>query len=106
MLDLRELLGLRIEELRTSLHLSREQLAERVGVDARQIANYELYGAWPEPEKIVDLVRGFGVEVHDLFDFSEHRKCPRVSFDQRLADRKQRSGRGRARQEECPADHS
>jgi hypothetical protein len=29
-----------------------------------------------------------------------------VSFDQRLADRKQRSGRGRTRQEERPAGHS
>jgi transcriptional regulator with XRE-family HTH domain len=87
-------LGLRIEELRNSLHLSREQLAERVGMDARQIANYELYGAWPDPEKLVDLVGGFGIDIHDLFDFTENRKLPRLSFEQRLAERRQRSGRG------------
>ena len=93
MLDLRVLLGLRIEELRTSLRLSREQLAERSGIDARQIANYELYGSWPEPEKLLKLTRGFGVEIHDLFDFTENRKCPRISFKERLANRRQRSGR-------------
>jgi transcriptional regulator with XRE-family HTH domain len=93
-LDLRVSLGLRIEELRTALHLSREELAARVGVDARQIANYELYGAWPEPENIVDLIRGLRVEIHDVFDFTENRKCPRLSFEERLANRKLRSGRG------------
>lgn len=94
MLDLRVSLGLRIEELRTALHLSREQLAERVGIDVRQIANYELYGAWPEPEKLADLTRGLGIEIHDLFDFTEDRKCPRLPFDERLANRRKRSGRG------------
>jgi transcriptional regulator with XRE-family HTH domain len=87
-------LGLRIEELRNSLHLSREQLAERTGIDARQIANYELYGAWPEPEKLIALIGGFGIEIHDLFDFTENRKCLRLSFEQRLAERRQRAGRG------------
>lgn len=104
MLDLRVSLGLRIEELRNSLHLSREQLAARVGIDARQIANYELYGTWPEPEKLVDLIGGFGIEIQDLFDFTENRKCPRVSFEQRLADRKQRSGRGPAHLTDRPAE--
>jgi transcriptional regulator with XRE-family HTH domain len=105
-LDLRVLLGLRIEELRTALHLSREQLAERVGIDARQIANYELYGAWPEPEKLADLIRGLSVEIHDLFDFTENRKCPRLSFDERLANRRQRSGRGLVRRTDRPTDQS
>lgn len=76
--------------------MSREQLAERVGIDARQIANYELYGAWPEPETLVDLIDGLGVQIHDLFDFTEERKCPLMPFQERLANRRQRSDRGPA----------
>jgi len=91
--DLRILLGLRIEEIRNSLHMSREQLAMRVGIDARQIANYELYGAWPEPETLAALVVVFGIEIHDLFDFTQARKCPLLSLDDRLANRKLRAGR-------------
>lgn len=100
--DLRVLLGLRIEELRDSLHLSRERLAEETGIDARQIASYELYGAWPDPENLMKLLRGLNVEIHELFDFTETRKCPRMSFEQRLANRKERSGRGPVRRIDGP----
>lgn len=96
MIDLRVSLGLRIEELRTSLHLSREQLGDRVGIDPRQIANYELYGAWPDPETLVALSRGLGAVIHDLFDFTENRKCPVVSLEDRLKNRKRRSNRSGA----------
>ncbi len=94
MLDLKVSLGLRIEELRNSLRLSREELAKFAGVDARQIANYELYGAWPKPETLAKLVDGLGVEIHDLFDFTETRKRPLVPFQERLANRGQRSDKG------------
>jgi len=93
-LDLKVSLGLRIEELRNSLHMSREELAKFAGVDARQIANYELYGAWPKPETLVKLIGGLGVEIQDLFDFTETRKRPLVSFQERLVNRAQRSDRG------------
>lgn len=96
--DLRVSLGLRIEELRTSLHLSREQLGERVGIDARQIANYELYGAWPDPETVVSLSRSLSIEIHDLFDFTETRKCPLVPLAERLASRRRRPNRVTLRQ--------
>jgi transcriptional regulator with XRE-family HTH domain len=91
MLDLRTSLGLRIEELRTALQMSREQLAERVGVDARQIANYELYGSWPDPDTLAHLIDGLGVEIRELFDFTDNRRCPLASFETRLANRKRRS---------------
>lgn len=98
MLDLRVSLGLRIQELRTSLQLSREQLGERAGIDSRQIANYELYGAWPDPETLVSLSRSLSIDIHDLFDFTETRRCPLVPFEERLVNRRRRSNRGIARQ--------
>jgi transcriptional regulator with XRE-family HTH domain len=100
--NLRVSLGLRIEELRNSLRLSRDELAKRTGVDARQIANYELYGAWPLPETLSKLIDGLGIEIHDLFDFTDTRKRCFVSFQERLANRGQRSDRGLARRKPSP----
>jgi hypothetical protein len=37
-----------------------------------------------------------------LFDFTETRRCPRIPFEERLAHRRQRSGRGPARQTDQP----
>ncbi len=95
--NLRISLGLRIEELRISQQLSREQLGERVGMDARQIANYELYGTWPDPETLDSLSRGLSIDVRDLFDFSDTRRCPLVPLDERLGNRKRRSNRAAPR---------
>lgn len=96
-LDLRTALGLRIEEIRNSLQLSREQLASRVGIDARQVANCELYGAWPEPETVTKIAVALGVEIHDLFTFTEARKLPLIPLEKRLAGRESRSEKARPR---------
>jgi hypothetical protein len=68
-----------------------------VGIEPRNLANYELYGVWPEPETLTDLARGLGVELGDLFDFTDTRKRPLLSFEERLAKRNKRSDRGLSR---------
>jgi len=73
MLDLRVMLGLRLEELRNWARLTRDELAKRTGLDPRQIADYELYGVWPEPENLDLLRAGLGVGIRDVFDFTEQR---------------------------------
>lgn len=100
MLDLRSSLGLRIEELRNCLRLSREQLASQTGLEPRQIANYELYGTWPEPEKLAKLVAGLKVTVRDVFDFSDGRSYPQVPLQERLMSRKS----GKRKSKEPPTD--
>jgi transcriptional regulator with XRE-family HTH domain len=100
-LTLRVSLGLRIEELRTSLHLSRDELGELVEIDPRNLASYELYGVWPEPETLTDLSKGLRVEIHDLFDFTETRKRPALSLEERLANRGKRADRGVSRKREA-----
>ncbi len=101
MLSLRVSLGLRIEELRTSLPLSRDELGKLVGIDPRNLASYELYGVWPEPETLTELSKGLGVEIHDLFDFTEARKRPALSLEERLAKRGKRADRGVSRKREA-----
>ena len=89
--DLRVLFGLRLEELRNWAHMSREELAGRTGLDPRQIADYELYGVWPEPENVTQLSVGLDIGVHELFNFTETRRRTQLPLEQRLAKRKTRA---------------
>jgi transcriptional regulator with XRE-family HTH domain len=94
--NLRISLGVRIEELRIALRLTRAQLAEILGVDARQVAAYELEGMWPSPEMASALMKAFGIELRDLYDLTSTRIIPRISIEQRLEIRdKRRTARGR-----------
>ncbi len=97
MLNLRVWLGLRLEELRNWSHLSRDGLAKLTGLDPRQIADYERYGVWPEPENLIKLADGLDVEIHEIFDFTETRKRSLLPLEERLAKRGHRSDRGRTR---------
>lgn len=90
MSDLRLSIGVRIEELRNALKLTRVQLAEILGVDTRQIAAYELDGMWPSPEIASALMKAFNIELRDLYDFTPNRLIPRISIEQRLTIRAQR----------------
>jgi transcriptional regulator with XRE-family HTH domain len=87
---LRLLLGVRIEELRNALKLTRAQLAEVLGMDTRQIAAYELEGMWPSPEMASALMKAFNIEFRDLYDLTPNRIIPRISIEQRLEIRAQR----------------
>jgi len=94
-LDLRTYLGLRLEELRNWAKLTREALAKATGLDPRQIADYELYGVWPEPEQLSRLPVGLGVDIRDVFDFTDGRIRSLLPLEQRLAKRTlERSDKG------------
>lgn len=95
--SLRVALGLRIEEIRTSLQLSRENLADLIGIESRQVANCELYGAWPEPETLEKIANAFDLDIHELFNFTPTRKIPLLPLEKRLSSRESRSKRILAR---------
>ena len=81
------MLGLRLEELRNWDRLTREEMAQRTSLDPRQIADYELYGVWPDPEKLTRLSVALSVEIHELFDFTETRIHSLLPLEQRLERR-------------------
>jgi transcriptional regulator with XRE-family HTH domain len=97
MSDIRLLLGTRIEELRDARKLTRIELAELLGVDARQIAAYELNGMWPGPETASALAKAFHIELRDLYDLTPNRVIPSLSIEERLAIRVQRRTAARYR---------
>ena len=90
MSNIRLLLGARIEELRDARKLTRAELAELVGVDARQIAAYELNGMWPGPEAASALSKAFKIELRDLYDLTSTRIIPRLSIEERISKRARR----------------
>lgn len=90
-LELTALFGLRLEELRRALGLSRDELASRTGIDVRRIASYELEGAWPDPKTMSKLALGLEVRVHDILDFTDTRVCPKLTLERRLEMRRRRA---------------
>ena len=63
------LLGARIKEVRKSRQLSQERLAEKVGVEPKQISRIEGGKSSPSMDTLEAIARELQVEMKDLFDF-------------------------------------
>lgn len=65
----KELLGIRIRELRKGFGLSQEQLAELVDVDPRYISRIELGKSSPSLATLEAIARSMKIQIRDLFEF-------------------------------------
>jgi transcriptional regulator with XRE-family HTH domain len=65
----KELLGMRIKEVRKLSGLSQERLAEKVGVDPKQISRIEGGKSAPSFETLESIATHLQVEMSDLLDF-------------------------------------
>ena len=65
----KELLGMRVREVRKSRGLSQERLAEKVGVDPKQISRIEGGKSAPSFETLESIAINLQVEMKDLLDF-------------------------------------
>ena len=65
----KELLGMRVREVRKLRSLSQEKLAEKVGVDPKQISRIEGGKSAPSLDTLESLARSLQVEMKDLLDF-------------------------------------
>jgi transcriptional regulator with XRE-family HTH domain len=65
----KQLLGLRIREVRKARQLSQEKLAEKVGVDPKQISRIEGGKSAPSLDTLEAIAKHLQVEMKDLFDF-------------------------------------
>jgi len=65
----KELLGLRIREVRKARQLSQEKLAEKVGVDPKQISRIEGGKSAPSLDTLEAIAAHLQVTIKDLFDF-------------------------------------
>jgi Predicted transcriptional regulators len=65
----KELLGMRIREVRRARHLSQERLAEKVGVEPKQISRIEGGKSAPSLDTMEAIAKHLQVAMKDLFDF-------------------------------------
>ena len=70
MKDVKILLGQRIKELRKSLNISQQELAEMINIDQRNLSNIETGRSFPS-KSLIDIATALNVTLPELFEF-EH----------------------------------
>jgi transcriptional regulator with XRE-family HTH domain len=65
----KKLLGMRIRELRKTRHMTQERLAEKVGVEPKQISRIEGGKSFPSMDTLESIARSLQVEMKDLLNF-------------------------------------
>jgi len=69
--NIKKLLGARIQEIRKSLKMTQEQLAERIGIEPQNISMIETGRNYPSPENLAKIAKALGVDIFELFIFGE-----------------------------------
>ena len=65
----KQLLALRLKELRKSRGLTQEKLAEMIGRDTKHISKLEIAGSYPSVETLERIAKALNVELKDIFNF-------------------------------------
>ena len=73
MAELKHLLGRRIKEIRKNMNIKQEELAEAIGIAARNLSNIETGRCFPSADNLEKIAKNLNCKVKDLFDF-EHQK--------------------------------
>ncbi len=73
----RELLGIRIQELRKIRGLTQDQLSEKVGIDAKHISRIEVGKSFPSLDTLDKLANALKVELYAFFEFDRKEKSTR-----------------------------
>ncbi len=69
---IKDLLGKRIKELRQARHLSQQELAEKIGIDQRNLSNIECGNTFPS-KSLTRLAAALCIDLQELFDFDHYK---------------------------------
>lgn len=69
MMNTKQLLAMRLKELRKSRGLTQEKLAELIGRDTKHISKLEIAGSYPSIETLERIANALSVELKDIFNF-------------------------------------
>ena len=69
-LDIKQLLGKRIKELRTQKGYTQEYLSEQIGIGQRNLSKIECGNNFVTAETLSKLLKALNIDAKDLFDFS------------------------------------
>lgn len=84
MVELKKLLGRRIQELRKANNLKQEELAEIINIATRNLSNIETGRCFPSPDNIEKLAKALNCKIKDLFDF-DHQQDDVDLYDEIIA---------------------
>lgn len=65
----KELLAIRLKQLRKSRGFTQEKLAELIGRDTKHISKLEIAGSYPSIETLERIAVALDVEIKEFFDF-------------------------------------
>lgn len=68
-MDIKKLLGKRLQEIRKSKKLTQEQVAELIGVETTSISNIESGRYFPSADNLEKILNVFNVQPSDVFAF-------------------------------------
>ena len=77
-MDIKELLGKRIKELRKEKGLTQEQLAETVGIEPNNLSRIEKGRNYPTPENLLKIANALNVSVDKLYIFEHHKQYAKI----------------------------
>jgi len=69
-MNTKQLLGIRIKELRKSRNFSQQKLAEIVGIGPKHLSRIEVGKSFPSLETLEKLAIALDLELKDFFEFS------------------------------------
>jgi transcriptional regulator with XRE-family HTH domain len=65
----KELLGSRVKELRKKAQMSQEELAERIGINYKNLSRIEAGRGYPTLETLETIAKVLNLEIRDFFEF-------------------------------------
>lgn len=68
-MDIKVLLGQRIQELRIAKNLTQEYTAELIGIETSSLSNIERGKYFPTAKNLDKIAKALNVEPHELFTF-------------------------------------
>jgi transcriptional regulator with XRE-family HTH domain len=72
-MDIKQLLGKRIQEIRKSKNITQEYMAEMVGIETVSLSNIERGKYYPTAENLNKIIEALQIEPEELFNFKHHR---------------------------------
>lgn len=65
----KQLLGARIKELRKKAKISQEELAEKIGINYKNLSRIEAGRGYPTLETLETIAKVLNLEIRDFFEF-------------------------------------
>jgi len=74
-MDIKKLLGKRIQEIRKSKNITQEYMAEQIGIETVSLSNIERGRYYPSAENLSKIVEILGEQPNELFNFNHLAPC-------------------------------